>query len=277
MAELDLVIRGGQIVTAGSTAVADIGIADGTIAQIGGYLQARQEIEATGKLIFPGVVDVHVHLSLPPGEGSGERWIEDFASGSAAAVAGGVTTVGNMSFLAPGELPLAGLERELAMAQAQASVDFVLHPVLANPTPETLDQIPLLRDQGFTSIKYFMSTPTFDAHTRGFVEATRRAGQAGMISMIHCEDAALIDDATHQLVHQGHTALRYYPQSRPDVSEVVATQRAISIAEATGAPIYIVHLSSARALEAVRGCAGARGAGVRGDAPAVPAPERGAF
>jgi dihydropyrimidinase len=164
-----------------------------------------------------------------------------------------------MTFLAKGELPLAGLERELAVARTQASVEFVLHPVLASPTPETLAQIPLLRDQGFTSIKYFMSDGAFDAQTPGFVEATRRAGEAGIISMIHCEDAALIDDATHQLVQRGHTAIRYYPQSRPDVAEVVATQRAISIAEATGAPIYIVHLSSARALEA---CAAAQARGV---------------
>jgi dihydropyrimidinase len=259
MAELDLVIRGGHVVTAGSDAVADIGIARGTIAQIGGDLQAREEIDAAGKLVFPGVVDVHVHLSLVPGEMHDPTWVEDFASGSAAAAAGGVTTVGNMSFLAKGELPMAGLERELAVAQTQASVDFLLHPVLASPTPEVLAQIPMLRDQGFTSIKYFMSEPGFDAQAQGFVEVTRRAGELGMISMIHCEDAALIGDATHQLVHQGHTALRYYPQSRPDVAEVVATQRAISIAEATGAPIYIVHLSSARALEA---CAEAQARGL---------------
>jgi dihydropyrimidinase len=259
MPGLDLAIRGGQIITATATVMADIGIAAGTVVQIGGDFQAAHEIDARGKLLLPGGVDAHVHLSRVPGASADPAWVDDFTSGSAAALAGGITTLGNMTFLADGELPLAGLEREATVARSQAIADFFLHPVLETITPRVLDQIPRLRDVGCNTIKIFMSFPSFDAQVVDFVAAIRRAGAAGLLTMIHCEDQALIWDATTQLVTRGQTALAYYAASRPVVTEVVATQRAIAIAEATGAPVYIVHLSSARALEA---CAAAQARGL---------------
>lgn len=259
MAGLDLVIRGGQVVQAGTLMQADIGISGGRIAQIGGEMGAAHEIDVTGKLVLPGGVDAHVHLTVPPGETGEPHWVDDFTSGSAGALAGGITTLGNMSFLAPGELPLDGLEREASIARTQAIADFFLHPVLGEPTPRVLDQIPALRAAGCNSIKIFLSFPGFDAQVRAYVEAIRRAGEQGMITMLHCEDYALIEDATQQLVAAGMTSLRYYALSRPTICEVVATQRAVSIAEATGAPVYIVHLSAERALDA---CAEAQARGV---------------
>jgi dihydropyrimidinase len=104
-----------------------------------------------------------------------------------------------------------------------------------------------------------MSLGNFETQVQGYLEATRRAGESQLITLIHCEDFALIEDATAQLMAAGKSSLRYYPESRPVVSEVVATQRAIAIAEATGAPVYIVHLSSKRALDV---CAEAQARGV---------------
>ena len=100
MTELDVVIRHGEIVTAaGSVGCADIGISNGTVVQIGGVLDGRLELDATGKLVLPGGIDAHVHLSVPPEEEDVEpRWVDDFTSGSAAALAGGITTLGNMIF-----------------------------------------------------------------------------------------------------------------------------------------------------------------------------------
>src|SRR5947209_20051739 len=157
MAALDLVIRGGTIVTAGATATADLGIAAGTVVQIGGEMSAAREIDATGQLLLPGGIDAHVHLSSPPGRRTeGPRWVDDFTSGSRAALAGGVTTLGNMTFLAPGETPLAGLEREAAVAREQTIADLFCHPVLGEITPEVLDEIPRLLASGCNTIKYFM-------------------------------------------------------------------------------------------------------------------------
>lgn len=261
MAGLDLVIRGGTIVTADAVTTADVGIAGGTVVQIGGDLTAGQELDATGKLLFPGGVDAHVHLSLPPSQGEveGPTWVDDFTSGSAAALAGGVTTLGNMTFLGPGEMPLAGLERDAALVREQAIADVFLHPVIGEPTPQTLDEIPRLLAAGCNSIKFFMSMRGFDPAVGGFLEATRRAGEAGLITLIHCEDYALIEDATARLMAAGQSSLRHYPESRPVIAELVATQRAIAFAEATGAPVYIVHLSSQRSLEA---CADAQARGL---------------
>jgi dihydropyrimidinase len=250
MAQLDVVIRNGEIVTAaGPAGRADIGIADGIIVQIGGALEGRQELDAAGKLVLPGGVDAHVHLSSARKKNGTPRWVDDFASGSAAALAGGITTLGNMTSPAPGETPLAALEREAATAREQTVADLILHPVLTEATPQVLDEIPRLFDVGCNSIKLFTVFPWFDSQVPGYVEAVRRAGANGMIVLIHCEDYALINDATARLAAAGKTSLRYYAESRPVISEVVATQRAVAFAEATGAPVYIVHLSSARALE----------------------------
>ncbi len=250
MAELDLIIRGGQLATSSTTVIADIGIRDGLVVQIGGELAGRQELDATGLLVLPGGVDAHVHLSVSPDDANEEpRWVDDFTSGSAAALAGGITTIGNMTFPATGETPLAALEREAAVVCRQAIADVFLHPVLLETTQAVLDEIPRLRGAGYNSIKIFTAFPGFDAQVRGFVEAIRCAGASGLISLIHCEDDALIADATAHLTQQRQASLQHYAASRPVVAEVVATQRAVAIAEATGAPVYIVHLSSARALD----------------------------
>jgi len=250
---LDLVIRGGTIVTAGGEARADLGIAGGRVAQLGGELAGARELDATGKLLLPGGIDAHVHLSTPPGPREGPQWVDDFTSGSAAALAGGITTLGNMTFLSPGETPLVGLARE-----AQTICDLFLHPVLGAITPDVLAEIPALLGAGCNTIKYFTTPPSFDAQIAGYVEATRRAGAERLLTLIHCEDSALLSDAAATLAAAGQTSLRYYAESRPPISEIVATQRAVAIAEATGAPVYIVHLSCARAL-AVCAEAAARG------------------
>jgi dihydropyrimidinase len=259
VAQADLAIRGGTIVTAEATYQADIAIAGETIVQIGGAFDAERTVDASGKLLFPGAIDAHVHLSSPPGHEAEPAWVDDFTSGSRGALAGGVTTVGNMTFLAAGETPLQGLDRERAVVRRQAIADVLLHPVIAEPNAATLDEIPRLLGAGHNSIKFFMSLGNFDAQVQGYLEAVRRAGSANLITLIHCEDYAIIEDATAQLVAAGKASLRHYPESRPVVSEVVATQRAVAFAEATGAPVYIVHLSSQRALAV---CAEAQARGV---------------
>ena len=257
----DVVIRGGTVVTAASRFRADIGVRGGRVVAMSAELpdsDGTRAIDARGLHILPGAIDAHVHLTQPEPNLDGVDWVDDFTSGSRAALAGGITTVGNMTFLRAGEGLLAGLEREVALARAQAIADVILHPVIDDPRPAILDEISALLAAGHNDIKYFMSTPTFDRDTPGFVRATERAGRAGLITMIHCEDYALIDWTVERLLAEDRGALRFYAESRPVVSEVVATQRAVALCEATGAPVYIVHLSSARAL-AVCQAAQARG------------------
>ena len=256
MSRLDLAIRGGTVFDAG---IADIGVADGRIAQIGGEFEAATNIDASGQLVLPGGVDAHVHLSNPPRETDGPRWVDDFRSGSAAALAGGITTVGNMTFGADEETPLEALRREATAAERETICDVFLHPVVGQPDARALDEILHLVEHGCSSIKIFLSNPRFDRDVDGYVEAIYRAGASGLMTMLHCEDAALITHATRRLVETGHSSLRYFPMSRPVVAEVAATQRAIALAESTGAPVYLVHVSSQRALAA---CADARARGL---------------
>ncbi|MCZ7567153.1 MAG: dihydropyrimidinase [Ardenticatenaceae bacterium] len=250
---LDLVIKGGTVVTAGSLGVCDIGVQGGQIVQIGGEMHGRRELDARQKYVFPGGVDVHVHLSPPSAPTPGvEQWVDDFYSGSLAAIAGGVTTIGNMTFQWAGETPRDALARDMAAAGQNAAVDYILHPVLNIPTPPALAQIPELAAEGHTSFKIFLVTPTFDAHVADYLRAMQLAASNGVLTMLHCEDGALIGCLCRELLSQGRRALSYYPDSRPDYTELVATERAIGMARATGAPIYVVHLSSAVALASSR-------------------------
>ena len=260
MAKMELRITKGEVITsAGSIGLKDIGISDGKIKQIGGTIEAYQELDAAGMLVLPGGVDAHVHLSYPGRTRMEPTWVDDFTSGSAAALAGGITTLGNMTFPMEGELPLASLKREMAIAQEQTMADIFLHPVLFEPSKKAFEEFPQLLEMGCNSIKIFMVTHLFDLQVKSYLEAFRIAGECGLITVIHCEDYALIETATARLLAEGKSSLRYYAESRPVISEVVATQRAVAISEATGSPLYVVHLSSARALQV---CAEAQSRGL---------------
>lgn len=251
-ATFDLVIRNGTVVTADSRFSADVGIRGETIAQIGGEMTGAREIAATGKFVLPGGIDAHVHLTPTEDMLAGPRWCDDFASGTRAAAAGGVTTVGNMTFPRGRETLVEAIAREAAEAERDAIVDVFLHPVLTDPRTQPLTDIPALAAAGHTSLKYFMSFAGFTVDPTPYVEAMRLAREAGMITLIHCEDAAMLAYALERLLAEGKEAIEHYPQSRPIAAEVSATARAVAFAELTGAPIYVVHLSCAGALDAVR-------------------------
>jgi dihydropyrimidinase len=253
MTEYDIVVRDGTIVTAGSTGKADIGIRDELIAQIGGEMSGRIEVDARDKLVLPGGVDMHVHLSAwEPLEAGEEMWVDDFYTGSLAAIAGGITTVGNMTFQWPGETMDASLARDHDSAARHVAVDYVLHPVLGSPTPDSLEEIKDLASRGYASLKIFLSEPEFEAHPDAYLEAMRQAGANGMLTLLHCEDGVVIRCLCRKLLSASRGAQSFWAESRPDYSEQVATERAIAFARATGSPIYIVHLSSRAALDVCR-------------------------
>jgi len=249
----DLIIRNGLIVTAEGQFEGDIRIRGEEIVEIGHDLARREgderEHDAQGLVVLPGGIDPHVHLTLPQSVPATDRWVDDLTSGSKAALAGGITTVGNISFPQPGETPLVTLKREIKLVEQQAIADVMLHPVLLPPIEAAIREVPRMATAGHTTIKVFMCTEDFDKHVLGYLAALQAAGEMGLLTMIHCEDFAIISAATETLLAEGHSSLRYYAESRPVISEVVATQRAVAMCEATGTPIYVVHLSSERALQ----------------------------
>lgn len=256
---MDLVLRNALMVTAGARANADIGIRDGVVAQLGGPMAGRREVDVEGRIVTPGGVDAHVHLTPPTRKSSDINWSDDFESGSRAAAAGGITTVGNMSFPESDETLDAAVARDVEDARARSLIDFFMHPVLLRPTEDNLASISRLHESGHTSLKFFMSYGNFDRNVPAFLEAMKKVRDGGGIALIHCEDAAIIGCCCDALRKLGNLSAKYYPDARPVFSEVVSTQRAVAFAEATQCPTYVVHLASARALLA---CQDGRNRGV---------------
>lgn len=269
-----LLIRNGLVVTAERRYQADVRVAGGKIAEIGVGLgranAAIEEIDATGCYILPGGIDPHVHLTLPaPYSWRGGRFADDFASGSRAAVAGGITTVGNITFPTPGESILEAVRRETELAGAQSLADFMLHPVVGTPSRlglllgfagvtqrrdyrEAIGDVPRLVAAGQPSLKIFMNFEEFERNFEGFLAVLRAAGDAGALTMLHCEHLPTIEEAIERLRADNRASLRHFAESRPVLAEERAVRRAVAMCEETGAPIYLVHLSSERALRVCR-------------------------
>ena len=263
---LELVIRGATVVTPGHREAADIGIADGRIAQLGGTMAGTQELDAGGLLAIPGGVDAHTHLVH---QGLGGRlgfptWVDDFWSGSRAAITGGITTIGNMTCPVPDddgteETPSAAINREMAGAAPEAAVDWFLHPILLHPATLPEGEVAALAEGGHASIKIFLSDPDLAADEPALLAAASAAKAAGSVTLLHCEDGAMLREAGQKLIAEGRGAVANFPDARPVAAEVAAVEQAIGIARRTGAPVYIVHLSSAAALDR---CRRARAAGL---------------
>jgi dihydropyrimidinase len=257
---VDLVIRGGTLLTPAGRVAADLGVRGEEIAQIGGVMTGAREISAKGRLVLPGGFDPHVHLTTPrENEEDSEVWVDNLQSGSEAAFAGGLTSVGNMSFVMPVELPSVRLAKEVAELAETGMADMVFHPVVLTPNEANIADVVTQIEMGVSSVKFFMSFPTFDSLAKQYGLLMRAAADAGALTMIHCEDAATIECCNGMLKKHGHNSLRHFAQSRPIPAETIATDRAIAMCEATGAPTYIVHLSSKKALES---CAAARKRGL---------------
>ncbi len=260
---VDLVIRGGTIVTPGHQEIADAGVRAGRIARLGGAMTADAEIDAAGLLVIPGGIDGHVHLvSAAVAAAASQRepaWVDDFWTGSAAAIAGGITTVGNMTFARPGESMTAAVAREMAEAGEQAAVDWFLHPVLPGLAGGTAAEIASLAAGGHASLKVFLTSPACAPGTPALAGAVAAAGRAGSLTLLHCEDGAILQRTGEELIAAGRGAVRHFPDARPVSAEARAVDQAVDLARQTGAPVYVVHLSSAAALDR---CRRARAAGL---------------
>ncbi len=257
--DFDLVIRDATVVTPGRQETADIGIADGRIAQIGGAMSGARELAAGGLLAIPGGIDAHTHLAH---QGLGDRlefpiWVDDFWSGSRAAIAGGITTIANMTYPVPDEegteeTPAGAIAREMAGAAPEAAVDWFLHPIVLHPGTLAAGEIAALAAAGHASIKMFLSDPDLAADEAALLAAASAAKAAGAVTLLHCEDGAMLAQAGEKLIAEGRGAVANFPDARPVAAEVAAVEVAIGIARRTGAPVYIVHLSSAAALDRCR-------------------------
>jgi dihydropyrimidinase len=249
----ELIVRNGTIVTATGRMQADLRIRNGVVAEIGRALTpgaGARVIDAAGKLVLPGGIDPHVHMTLTR-TATTAKGADDFTSASRAALAGGITTIGTFIDQNPEVGATTTLTQAMELANQQAIADGVLHYTVSDPTKITPADVAFLYDKQVT-LKIFMVRPAFDANAAANVELIRQAGRAGVLTMLHAEDSGIIGNARAVLTAQGRTKLvgRNFSDAGPVVAEEVATKRAIGISEQTGAPIFLVHMSSERAMRA---------------------------
>ena len=225
---------------------ADLAIQDGRIAGIGTIGDAAKVIDATGRLVLPGCVDLHTHLASTP------TWtpLDDFEHGTRAAIAGGVTTVVSMVYQEEGSLRR-GIERGLRDA-SRSLADFAFHVVATDPSAAAMAELPALVREGHAGLKVFMVSPRYVERRDDYRALLRAAANAGALVAVHAEDHAIVAARTAELHAAGRTSVLHFPESRPVEAEETAVREAVALAASTGAAMYFVHLSSQRALAALR-------------------------
>jgi dihydropyrimidinase len=249
----DTIIANGLVATATDTYTADVAIENGKIAAIGQSLpkeSARQTIDAAGKYILPGGIDVHTHLDMPFG---GTTSADDFETGTRAAVFGGTTTLIDFAIQYKGQSLRTAFDAWMAKASGKAVCDYAFHCIITEMADAQLQEMNALVREGVTSFKLFMAYPgVLMLDDASIFKAFRATAKNGGLICMHAENGSVIDVIVQQALAEGKKAPKYHALTRPTTAEAEAVSRAIAMAEMAGAPVYIVHLSCNDALEKVR-------------------------
>jgi dihydropyrimidinase len=252
MTQFDIILRGGTIATAADTTACDVGIRGGRIVALGHDLgTARDIVDAQGKLILPGGIDSHVHLSQPAGPGI--KMADDFESGTRSAAFGGNTMVMPFALQQKGESLREVVRAYHAKADGNCYIDVSFHLIIADATDRVLGQeLPALVADGYTSFKVFMTYEGLALSDMEMLNVMAVARETGALVMVHAENYDAIRFLTDRLERAGKTAPQYHAASRPIPVEREATHRAISLAQLVDVPIMIVHVSNGEAMEEIR-------------------------
>lgn len=269
----DLLIRGGTVVTVAGSRPADLAVEGGRIAAIepdlsGLAASAGETIDATGRLVLPGAVDVHTHTRVAT-DAEPDRFFQD----SMAAAYGGTTTFLAFNNPGTGSSPaaerslVAGLREWRAVTDSDSAIDYGVSLVVSGRMEDPVAELPAVIDAGVATCKAFMIFD-FRLDDRRLFEAMRTMGRRSGMLQVHCEDPVLLDAAVNDALERGDVSPHYHAATRPSYVEAVATARAAAFARLAHVRTHVVHLSSAAALDEVRA---ARAAGVAISAEAVPA------
>jgi dihydropyrimidinase len=235
----ECVIKNGTVVTADSTYQADIAIQGEQIAAIGENLSAQREIDAAGKLITPGAVDIHVHLQMPIGN---FRSADDFFTGTRAAAIGGTTSIVDFVERQPEETMVEAIAARRALADPRVTIDYALHMTLGPREIDKLGQVPEAYAAGCTSFKMYMAY-SFNLSDGQMMQALEAIREVGGFPVIHAENWDIITTLVRRNLANGRTTPHWHPRSRPAVMEGEATGRVIDIATMVGIPVHIFHVS----------------------------------
>jgi dihydropyrimidinase len=247
-------ISGGTVVTADGSYPADVLVDGERIAQIGaglaGSVTADETIDATGRYVIPGGIDVHTHMELPFG---GTFAKDTFETGTRAAAFGGTTTIVDFAVQSKGKSLREGLDAWHAKAEGNAAIDYGFHMIMSDVTDESLKEMDQLVAEGIPDFKLFTAYPgVFFSDDGAIFRAMQQTARNGGLIMMHAENGPAIDVIAAETVAAGTTDPIGHGLARYSVLEGEATNRVIRLAEAAKVPVYVVHLSAKEALNAVR-------------------------
>ena len=251
-----ILITGGTVVNATGTARADVLVDGETIAAVlapGSQLlgidlagSVDTVIDASGKLVIPGGIDAHTHMELPFG---GTNASDTFETGTRAAAWGGTTSIIDFAVQRYGERVEDGLAAWHAKAAGNCAVDYGFHQIIGGVDEFSLKAMDALIDEGITSFKLFMAYPgVFYSDDAQILKAMQKSAETGLMTMMHAENGPAIDVLAEQLYSAGKTGPYWHGIARAWQLEEEATHRAIMIADVTGAPLYVVHVSAQQAV-----------------------------
>jgi dihydropyrimidinase len=267
---LDLLLRGGRVVTPHGVGAWDIGIEGERIVSLaapGVLSEAAKVVDVSGKLVVPGGIDPHIHAKWPiPSPGNRLPTLSgDPAQVSRAALFGGTTTLIDFAAWSAGETLQQAIERREQDWQGQCHTDYAYHVMLVGTIPpEVLDQIPEVIQAGFPSIKLFTTdiTPSRRGRRVGMGdmwEVFLRTSRHGGVVAVHAEDDDLVMHMYARLAREGRTSFHNMAEVHSTMSEDLAFRRVLRLAEhVEGAAVYMVHVSAAEGVQAI---AEARGKG----------------
>ncbi|MEG0903836.1 MAG: dihydropyrimidinase [Lachnospiraceae bacterium] len=240
-------IKNGKIISEVNEYNADILIEDDTITKIGSNLadQADNVIDASGKLIFPGGVDEHVHY------GSFGSLL--FETTDAAAV-GGTTTIVDFAPQDKDVSLIDAIKQQAARANGNACVDYAFHSIIMDPKPSVFEEIKKLPEVGVGTLKLFMAYKgsNFYCDDTAILTAMKEAKKYGITMMVHAENPDMIQVLQDQYLAEGKTDPVYHYYSRPPIAEEEATKRAIYLARLAECPLFVAHVSVKNAMLAIR-------------------------
>jgi dihydropyrimidinase len=248
-------ISNGTIVSTEGSSVADVLVEGETIALIGADLAgagvtADETIDATGKYLIPGAIDVHTHMELPFG---GTFAKDTFETGTRAAAFGGTTTIVDFAVQTRGQSLREGLDAWHAKAEGNAVADYGFHMIMSDVNDDTLKEMDQLVAEGVPDFKLFTAYPgVFYSDDGAIFRAMQQTAKNGGLIMMHAENGLAIDVIAADTVASGVTDPIGHGLARYSVLEGEATNRVIRLAQAAEVPVYIVHLSAKEALDEVR-------------------------
>jgi len=246
-----LLVRNGDIVTASERYVADILCADETITRIEPNIQpppGAEVIDATGKYVFPGFIDPHVHIYLPC---MGTFAKDTHETASQAALVGGTTTLIEMPGPDRNQEPMAGFELWLDKARGHCACDFTFHMTVSRYDDAAEKQLVEIVKRGVGSFKIYLAyNDAFGLNDQELYRTLRLAKRLGVITTAHCENADLIEELQNKLLAERKTGPEWHHDSRPPIVEAEGVNHLMTFAELLDAHVYIVHLSCKEALHA---------------------------